>query len=71
MTLWFAAAHDSTDVCSYGDKAPKSTLARSFAVVWMTVGVTICSVMTASLSSALTNVKLDEDSFRTGKRVCH
>lgn len=53
----------------YGDKAPKSSLARSFAVVWIIVGVTVCSVMTATLSNALTNVKIEKFDVTTGKRV--
>lgn len=52
----------------YGDKVPKSTLARSFAVVWMIVGVTVCSVLTATLSDALTSVKLEHE-LTAGKRV--
>ena len=53
----------------YGDKAPKSSLARSFAVVWIIIGVTVCSVMTATLSNALTNVKIEKFDVTTGKRV--
>ena len=56
-------------LCRYGDKAPKSTLARSFAVVWIIIGVTVCSVMTATLSSALTSVKIEKYDVTTGKRV--
>ena len=40
-------------------------------MVWITVGITLCSVMTATLSSALMNVKVEEYDFSmaTGKRV--
>lgn len=65
------ASNFSVYIClyRYGDKAPKSSLARSFAVVWIIVGVTVCSVMTATLSNALTNVKIEKFDVTTGKRV--
>ena len=37
--------------------------------MWILIGVTVCSVMTATLTSALTNVKLEKYDVTTGKRV--
>lgn len=65
--FWWAFVTITT--VGYGDKTPKSTLARSFALLWILIGVTVCSVMTASLTSALTNVKLEKYDVTTGKRV--
>ena len=56
-------------LCRYGDKTPKSVCARLFAVVWILIGVTVCSVMTASLTSALTSVKFEQYDITTGKQV--
>ena len=53
----------------YGDKTPKSTFARLFAVVWIMIGVTMCSILTATLSSALTSVNVERYDFTTGKTV--
>ena len=38
----------------YGDKCPKSILARLFAVGWILIGITLCSMFTASLTTAIT-----------------
>ena len=59
----------SLSLCRYGDKTPKSVLARLFAVMWILIGVTVCSVMTATLTDALTSVKNDKYDVTTGKRV--
>ena len=40
----------------YGDKTPKSVSGRLFSVVWIMTGITVCSILTATLSSALMNV---------------
>ena len=54
---------------SYGDKTPKSATARLFSVVWIITGVTMCSILTATLSSALTSVTIERYDFTTGKTV--
>ena len=43
----------------YGDKTPKSLMARLFSVIWIMIGITLCSMLTATLSSAFTNVTVD------------
>ncbi|XP_078358396.1 uncharacterized protein LOC144643119 [Oculina patagonica] len=65
--FWWAFVTITT--VGYGDKTPKSTLARSFAVVWILIGVTVCSVMTATLTDTLTRVKLEKYDVTTGKRI--
>lgn len=54
---------------SYGDKTPKSIIARLFSVLWIMIGVTMCSILTATLSSALTSVTVERYDFTTGKTV--
>ena len=44
---------------SYGDKTPKSLVAQLFSVIWIMIGITLCSMLTATLSSAFTNVTVD------------
>ena len=38
-------------------------------MVWILTGVTVCSVMTATLTDALTSVKHEEYDVTSGKRV--
>ena len=53
----------------YGDRAPKSYIARIFAVIWIFLGVTIFSMYSAALTSALTKkVVVTRDSL-SGKTV--
>ena len=40
----------------YGDKTPKSVIGRLFAVVWILSGITICALMTAALTTAISEV---------------
>lgn len=42
----------------YGDKAPKSILARIFSVVWIQLSLIIMAVFTANVTSALTALSL-------------
>lgn len=44
----------SMTTVGYGDKVPKSAAARIFSVVWILVGITIFSLITAMLSSEIT-----------------
>ena len=42
----------------YGDKAPKSVLARIFSVIWIQFSLIIMAVFTANVTSALTALSL-------------
>ena len=55
--------------CSYGDKAPRSMQGRIFAVFWITVGIAITGIFTASLSSSLTSAALPEKTKLDGLKV--
>ncbi|XP_066913633.1 uncharacterized protein [Clytia hemisphaerica] len=45
----------SMTTVGYGDKAPKSLSGRIFSVIWILAGITICSMLTASLTSVVTD----------------
>ena len=50
-------------ISRYGDKSPKGTISRGFAIIWIAVGITIFSMYTASLTSALTSAVLASSDF--------
>ena len=56
-------------VLRYGDKAPKSVMARLFSIVWIMVGLTVCSVLTASFTTALARTEAVKDVDLVGKKV--
>ena len=53
----------------YGDKTPKSITGRLFSILWIIIGITICSILTATLSSALTSVTVEKYDVIAGKKV--
>ncbi|XP_068707484.1 uncharacterized protein [Montipora foliosa] len=53
----------------YGDKTPKSLVAQLFSVIWIMIGITLCSMLTATLSSAFTNVTVDYYGVLSGRKV--
>jgi len=55
----------------YGDRAPKSVVARLFAITWILFGITIFSMYTAALTTALTTSVSDlTKTTMKGKKVC-
>ena len=42
----------------YGDKAPKSIVARIFSIIWILLGLVIMAIFMANITSALTAVSL-------------
>lgn len=55
--FWWATVTMTT--VGYGDKAPKSTLGRVVALVWMLASMVIIASVTATIASALTIERLD------------
>ena len=57
--IWFSAVTVTT--VGYGDKAPISPIGRIVTLVWMFMGIAMCSVFTGFMSTALeTSPKWDE-----------
>ena len=67
LTAFALICYEKT--CSYGDRAPRSILARSFAVGWILIGVCICSIFTATLTTSLTTISLDTKKSLPGSKV--
>ncbi|MCW5515859.1 substrate-binding periplasmic protein [Muriicola sp. Z0-33] len=57
--LWWSAVTMTT--VGYGDKAPKSNLGKTIAVIWMFTAVIIISSFTAGIASTLTITGLQTD----------
>ena len=53
----------------YGDKTPKSILARAFGILWITVGVSLSGIFTASLITGMTQSLNDGALSLEGKNV--
>ena len=53
----------------YGDKIPRSAFARLFAIVWILIGITTFSLITALLSSELTEINSAGQPEMTGLRI--
>lgn len=43
----------------YGDKSPKSIVARIFSIIWIMLGLISMAIFTANVTSALTAVSLE------------
>ncbi|XP_057296850.1 uncharacterized protein LOC130625765 isoform X1 [Hydractinia symbiolongicarpus] len=59
----------SMTTVGYGDKSPKSAQARAFAVIWIIMGITICSMFTAALTSAITESSKLPVASMSGQKV--
>ena len=53
----------------YGDKAPKSILARIFAIIWILLGVIIMQIFSSNITSALTTLSM-KPTYLEGVKVC-
>ena len=56
-------------VYSYGDRFPQSVGGRLFAVVWILVGICLCSIFTAALTSSLTTLSMETKIALPGTKV--
>lgn len=60
----------SMTTVGYGDKTIKSFPGRIFAVLWILVGITICSIFTATLTTEIINAQsLAHDHSMAGEKV--
>ena len=59
----------SMTTVGYGDKAPRSCLGRIFAVIWILIGITICSIFTASLTTDIMGARSAKSQTLRGKII--
>ena len=62
-------SEDTFPCFRYGDRCPQSVGGRLFAVFWILVGICVCSVFTASLTTSLTTLSLETKISLPGARV--
>eukprot|EP00794_Sanderia_malayensis_P019204 gene19204-21128_t len=62
-------AYISMTTVGYGDKAPKSLIGRLFSVIWISMGLVLIALFTASITSAMTSALLSEKTKLDGKTV--
>ena len=65
--FWWAFVSMTT--VGYGDRAPKSFIARIFAFFWVLVGLVIISIFTATVTTSLTALSLSNDIELYGSNV--
>ena len=53
----------------YGDKSPRSYFGRVFSILWILIGITICSLFTAALTNQINSIKDVAVPGFTGKMV--
>lgn len=57
--FWWAFVSMTT--VGYGDRSPRSVLARTFAFVWVLIGLVIISIFTATVTTSLTAISLSNE----------
>ena len=53
----------------YGDKAPKSFLARILCILWVLAGAILLSLFTANTTSIITESRFEKNAQTMGKKV--
>jgi hypothetical protein len=56
-------------ISRYGDTAPRSVPARLYSILWMIIGMIAFSVLTANITSSLSQKSFDSEEKMFGKRV--
>ena len=68
-TLYYKSLTDFLCI-RYGDKSPKSVVARIFSIIWILLGLIIMAIFMANVTSALTALSLQQEpSSLVGVRV--
>ena len=65
--FWWSIVSMTT--VGYGDKSPKSLQGRLFAVIWILLGITICSIFTGTLTTEIMNARSVTDSHILGNNI--
>ena len=66
-SFWWAFVSMTT--VGYGDKSPKFFISRLWSIIWILVGITICSIFTASLTNEITSASNAPDPTMHGKTI--
>ena len=53
----------------FGDKVPRSYVGRTFAVMWVLIGIALCSLFTATLTTKVILAHAPSNPDITGKQV--
>ena len=59
----------SMTTVGYGDKTPKSHMARLFAVIWFLIGIIVCAIYVGSISSDIMASRIPDKPEISGKKV--
>lgn len=59
----------SMTTVGYGDKIPTFFVSRIFSIIWILVGITICSMFTASLTTEITKAVFPDKPTMVGKTI--
>ena len=51
----------------FGDKVPRSNIGRLYAVFWILLGISLCSMFTATLTSEIIHARLPANTEMRGK----
>ncbi|XP_022782916.1 uncharacterized protein LOC111323754 [Stylophora pistillata] len=65
--IWWSFVSMTT--VGYGDRTPKSYLARFFGILWILIGLVLCSFFTATFTSALTSSSIKQRESFLGVKV--
>lgn len=65
--FWWAIITMTT--VGYGDKSPKSILARILCVLWILAGAVLLSLFTANMTSIITANRINENGDTMGKKI--
>ena len=69
LFLFIPCNQNSVFSTRYGDRAPRSFIARIFAFIWVLIGLVIISIFTATVTTSLTALSLSNDVTIYGKTV--
>ncbi|KXJ08446.1 uncharacterized protein LOC110248867 [Exaiptasia diaphana] len=65
--FWWAFVTMTT--VGYGDRTPKSMFGRLFGIIWIVFGISLCSIMTATITTALTSMNVKKDVAIMDKKI--
>lgn len=64
---WYSIISMTT--VGYGDKAPKSIIGKLFAIIWICIGLLLCAIITATVTTSVLNANSPPPPDMKGARV--